>query len=424
MQEQFLHYVWNTRSFDQKDLLTTENQTITIEYPGHHNEDAGPDFLEAKIKIDGVMWAGSIEMHLKSSYWHQHRHSQDPAYENVILHVVWEDDQAITYPEGNAIPCLVLPTYVDPTLLDRYDTLLHQIGDIPCQYAIPGVLPIIQRGMLEKAAVERLHAKASEVIGLVNHLNQDWEETCYRLTLAAFGMKVNKKSMERLAETLPFKWIKKHTDRPIMIESLLFGQAGLLDQKEEAYCQELTQHFEFLRHKYNLASSLHRPQWKFSRLRPANFPTIRLAQAAAFFAQHPLLFDNILHMDELKPVSQLFRVETNEYWQHHYDFGKPFAKSGSTKIGLSMVHHLIINVFAPVLVAASRYFDKPEYLDKAMTWLENVPAESNKITRKFGSVGIEPSHSLDSQGCLSLYYEYCLKKNCLRCNIGASILRQ
>jgi hypothetical protein len=423
MQEAFLHYIWKTRSFDHSQLITSDGRPITIMTPGTHNDDAGPDFLEARVKIGDMVWSGAVEMHIKSSNWLQHRHSEDPAYENVILHVVWDHDQEISYPEGQPIPSLPLAPHVDPSLLDRYVTLMHQMGELPCNYAISDISDITCKTMLEKSAIERLETKANEINDLLRSQNHDWEEVCYRLILAAYGMKVNKTPMIRLSETLPFKWIKKHSDQPTIVEALLFGQAGLLFEAKDQYVDSLIQHYEFYAHKYNLSTSLQRPQWKFSRLRPANFPTLRLAQVAAFLAQNPSIFDRIIHEDQYAGIIRLFEAPVSDYWQLHFDLGKPSSHK-INKPGRTMIHHVMINVFAPVLVAAGKYLDKHDLIDKAMAWLEQVPAESNKITRKFEAIGIKPIHALDSQGCLSLYYDYCLKKNCLQCNIGASILRR
>jgi hypothetical protein len=424
MREDFIQYIWKHRSFDQMDLRTTSNERIHITKTGYHNDDAGPDFLEASIRIGDVVWSGSVEMHIKSSQWYQHGHHQDPGYQNVILHVVWEHDKEVYHPDGQKIPCLIIKDFVSPSLLDKYKELSNQIADIPCQYSVNTVPTIIQKTMLEKAAVERLKSKADEVLSTFNNCHQDWEETCYRLTLAAFGMKVNKSPLVRLAELTPFKLIKKYANEPKKVSSLLFGQAGLLTDQADDFCKDLKETFEFLRHKHELKTSLHRPQWKFSRMRPANFPTIRIAQASAFLSQNPTLFNHLLASSSHAEIHRFFNGSVHQYWEEHYDFGKKRSKSTKTFLGKQMTNHLIINVFAPVLMAASIHFDETSHSDQALHLLENTSSESNKITRKLQNVGIQIDQAIDSQGALSLYYDYCLKKNCLQCNIGGTILRQ
>lgn len=423
MQETFLHYIWQSRSLDFCQLKTTQDEPIKIQQFGHHNENAGPDFLEAKISLSDVIWSGSVEMHIKSSMWHQHNHDADPAYENVILHVVWEHDQEILHRDGQIIPCVQLRDFVDQELIEKYDLLTHQISEFPCHYALPKVAVFQQQAMLEKSAIERLQQKATVVFEILQQVNYDWEEVSFRMMLTGFGMKVNKSPMIRLGETLPYKYLKKHADQPLLVEALLFGQAGMLNKVSDHYGEELFNHYRFLAHKYELSTSLQRPQWKFSRLRPINFPTIRLAQLAQLFAKHPQLFDSILHLTQLKEITSLFNISASRYWLSHYDFGKNWSKETTTLIGKNMIHHLIINVFAPILVAASQYFDEQQSMDKAIQWLEAIPTESNKITRKFEKMMFPVVNAMDSQGCLSLYYNYCLKKNCLRCNIGTAILK-
>jgi hypothetical protein len=424
MREDLLHYLWKHRSFDQVGLKTTCGKPIQILKTGYHNHNAGPDFLEAQIQIDVVSWNGSVELHVNSSDWYQHKHDSNSNYDNVILHVVWEEDRQVYHADGQLIPCLEIKDLIDPALLYKYKELTYQISDIPCQFSIQSVPSIIQKGMLEKVAVERLKVKAEEVLKTFNSLNQDWEETSYRLTMSAFGTKVNKVPMLRLAELMPFRLLKKYLNEPDTCAALLFGQAGLLLRSKHAYVTGLNERFQYLKHKHALSTSLERPQWKFSRMRPANFPSIRIAQLSAFITQNPTLYGYLTELSVFSEIERLFKVITHPYWENHYDFNKVRSRKSEPIIGKQMVDHLIINVFSPLLMAVSIHFDQSTYMDRALEMLEKTSSESNTITRKLRKVGIETDNALTSQGALALYYNYCLKKNCLQCNIGGTILRQ
>ncbi|MFZ9046241.1 MAG: DUF2851 family protein [Cyclobacteriaceae bacterium] len=424
MREDLLHYLWKHRSFDQVELKTTCGRSIQILKPGFHNHNAGPDFLEAQIRIDAVAWFGSVELHIKSSDWYQHKHDSNSNYDNVILHVVWEEDRKVFHRDGQLIPCLEIRDLTDTTLLYKYKELTCQISDIPCQFSIQSVPSIIQQSMLENVAVERLKAKAKEVLKTFNSLNQDWEETSYRLIMRAFGTKVNKVPMLRLAELMPFRLLKKYLNEPDTCAALLFGQAGLLLRSKHAYVESLNKRFQYLKHKHSLKTSLDRPQWKFSRMRPANFPSLRLAQYSAFITQNPFLYGYLIELSAFSEIERLFKVSTHTYWEDHYDFNKVRNQKSKPIVGKQMVEHLVINVFSPLLTAVSVHFDQSTYMDRALQLLKNTPSESNTITRKLKKVGIETDNALTSQGALALYYNYCLKKNCLQCNIGGRILRQ
>jgi hypothetical protein len=423
MQEQLLHYIWKTRSYNLHELSTTNGEPIQVLRPGNHNVNAGPDFAQASIKIDQVHWTGSVEIHIKSSDWYVHHHEKDPAYENVILHIVWQHDKDIRLADNSIVPTLELSNCVDHNLLDRFDRLMKEHHEILCHKLWNQVPPITQLEMIERAAIERLQIKAKSCNQLLDQYNGDWEETTYHMIMGAYGMKVNKPSFLKLAGKIPFKVIRKSRQHPIDLDALLFGQSGLLPSAGvDTYSTSLIERHKFLTHKHDLSEPMLRVEWKFSKMRPANFPTIRLAQLATFYKYCTHFFDVIMHTDSLDKIRAYFTHEIPDYWLEHADFGKAAKSPLNTQIGKQMYHHLIINVFAPVLATAANHFGQPTLMDKALTWLEQLPPESNKITRHYESLNYKPHHALQSQGLLTLYDQYCIRKKCLSCSIGASII--
>ncbi|MFT7280979.1 MAG: hypothetical protein ACI9DM_000702 [Cyclobacteriaceae bacterium] len=424
MQEKLLHYIWKTRSFQQTDLQTTDGNTINIVFPGYHNHDAGPDFSESSILIDKVRWSGSVEIHIKSSDWLRHKHQVDKAYENVVLHVVWEADKTIYYQDGKSIPTLALKHLVNPELLKKYQLLSEQhLSDIPCHQLLHKSKPIDRLNMVEKAGTERLSHKADHVLNMLKSCNQDWEEVSYRLLFAAYGMKVNKQTFAELAARTPFKLVRKYHKDSSTLQAMLYGQAGLLPiNSTDKWVNELIDIYRFIQHKHNLDTSISRIQWKFSKMRPSNFPTIRLAQLSSFLEKHNSIFELLTQTESYQEISKIMGQPVPHYWQSHYDFDKTSKQASLNCIGTQFQLHLTINAFTPVLAAASKYFGRPDYLDRAMIWLELADAEQNKITKKYSSFEFPRENALHSQGLLELYSSYCQHKKCLSCNIGASIL--
>ena len=425
MQEQLLHYIWKTRSFNSRSLRSTSGEPISILKPGIHNTNAGPDFAQASLKIGTVHWSGSVEVHIKSSDWYLHAHQNDPAYNNVILHVVWQHDKEIRLSDESIVPTFELSRYVDHHLLDRFDSLMREHHEIACHNLWQMVSDVSKIEMIERTAVERLIDKAKICSNLLNENNGDWEAVTYHMIMSAYGMKVNKVAFQTLASRLPFNVIRKSKQHPVDLDALLFGQSGLLpEQATDTYAASLIERHQYLRHKFALPAPMLRVEWKFSKMRPANFPTIRLAQLAAFYRFCTHFFDVILHTDSLDKIRVYFTHEVADYWLEHIDFGKQSNTSGTAQAGIQMHHHLIINVFAPILAAAAQHFGQPTLMDKALTWLEQLPAESNNKTRHYESLEFKPQHALHSQGLITLHDQYCLRKRCLSCTIGASIIRK
>jgi Protein of unknown function (DUF2851) len=424
MSESFLHYIWLHQYFDKSDLHTTAGEPLVVFKQGTLNTHAGPDFLASQLVIGDLQWAGNVEIHVKSSAWHQHRHQEDEAYENVILHVVWEDDQPVQRMDGSFIPTLILKGRVQEKLMAGFRSLMNSAHSIPCASQLTTVPVLVIHSMMDRALIHRLEKKSEEVLHLLKLNVGDWEETAYQLLLRNFGFKVNADPFFQLAKRLPVKILRKHQNNILAVEALLFGQAGFLTSRtRDPFVQELFKEHFFLSRKYQLQEEILSPAlWKFLRLRPANFPTIRLAQVAAVICSQPSIFSSLIELRSLKNLAQFLNQKLSTYWLSHYRFGVK-AKKAVSGLGQSSMENIVINTVVPLLVAYSRYHDDITFLDQATHWLEQLKPENNRITRLWKEVGVNPQHSFDSQAEIELYNHFCLKRNCLRCNIGANLLK-
>ena len=369
MKEDFLHYLWRLKKFDLSDLQTTAGEQIVIHEVGIPNNNAGPDFLNAKIKIGDTLWAGNVEMHLKSSEWLTHQHQTDTAYNNVILHVVLEEDQAIKRHTGEIIPCLELAKRVPLKLSTIYKKLIHNEYWIPCQHQLHTVKEITRELWLDRLMVERLEQKTKAIATRFEANQQNWEETFYQMLARNFGLKVNSDPFELLAKSVSILTLAKHKNSLFQIEALLFGQAGLLDKDfEDEYPQKLQKEYEHLKRKYQL-TPIPTTSWKFMRLRPANFPTVRLAQFAMLIFQSSHLFSKILAVQNVKEVENMFELSISNYWQTHYVFDKASTKRKKS-LGKNTIHLFIINTIAPFLFYYGSQKGNEKYKDKALELLE------------------------------------------------------
>jgi hypothetical protein len=422
MQESFLHYIWQFQYFDKKELQVSSGEKLEVFFPGTLNDDAGPDFSNAKIRLGNIDWAGSIEIHVKSSGWYDHHHDADGAYENVVLHVVWDEDKEVLRNDGTAIPTLVLKGRVDETIITRYQKLVQNPSAIPCEKIFPKVSDIVKYGMLDKALMQRLENKANQIVQLLQPSNNDWEEVTYQLLARNFGFKINYDPFFQLANVVRRKTLLKHGDNLTQIEALLFGQAGFLDFGiQDDYFKELQREYKVLSSKYDLGNQkLRRESWKFLRLRPANFPTIRIAQFSALFQKNRNFFSKLIEPDV--EIVKLFDVRTSSYWHSHYRFGRKTARSISG-LGMESVNNLLINTVVPLLVAYGKSQDDQEMIDRAVALLHGIKAEKNKITKAWSEIGLPVKDSFDSQALIELNNHYCLKRRCLACNIGVDILK-
>ncbi|QXV65150.1 DUF2851 family protein [Mucilaginibacter sp. 21P] len=422
--EDFLHYVWQFRLFNRINLRTTEGEELEIQSVGLHNKNAGPDFQNARIRVGETTWAGNAELHLSSSDWQRHGHTTDSAYDNVILHVVYTDDIPLMRADGKRVPTLELKDRIPADLHHRYHNLVFgKQSIIPCEGSISTVDGITMQNWLTRILVERLEKRSEAVIASLEQNRGDWEETFYQFLAANFGFKVNALPFELLAKSLPQNILAKHKNNALQVVALIFGQAGFLEgELEEAYPKALQSEYNFLRKKYNLMP-VENHLWKFLRMRPQNFPTIRLAQFAALVLQSSHLFSKVLEIKEVKEMRELFsNISVNEYWETHYRFGKE-SKASSKSLGAASVDTLILNTVVLFLFSYGKHMKLQYYVSRALKMLENIPAEQNNITDDFVNLGIKINSAFDSQAVIELKNSYCNYKKCLQCGVGIKILK-
>ncbi|MEL6558064.1 MAG: DUF2851 family protein [Bacteroidota bacterium] len=424
MKESLLHFIWQYLHFNVKNLSTYSGSELTIIKQGNYQHNSGPDFENCQIMIDNIRLVGNIEIHVNSSDWNKHKHQHDPAYDTVILHVVWNHDQDVLNSKGNEIPVLELNGRVPQSLFSRYERLISNRNDILCHDEIEQLPRIRKLELIDKAVSLRLEQKSNIILGRLAENKNDWEETAYQTLLQYFGFNVNNEAFLRLAQTLPYKLIKKHVDQPMQVEALLFGVAGFLHDESDQYAVELRQEYEFLATKYQIIGrEIPKQQWKFLRLRPANFPTVRIAQLASILSAVSNLFSFLINEKSTAVKVDAFRKSVSAYWQKHYDFGKEYKKAGSYMMGRKSIENLFVNTVAPLLAAYAVYLNQESYMRQALELLEDIKPEQNKITRLWEDNGFRLSSALDSQGLIMQYNHFCLEKRCLECVAGTFIIR-
>lgn len=426
MNEAFLHFLWQFQYFDKSCLKTTDGEAIQVLKIGRYNTDAGADFQDARVQIGTMEWAGAVEIHLKSSDWNHHTHQFNAAYQNVILHVVWDDDKPILRNDCTKIPTLILSDKTAESLIKKYSDLVGSNQTIPCQAQFQLVSSIKKLTMLDKVLMQRLASKASIIHQYLRVNKGDWEETAYQVLAKNFGFKLNAEPFLRLAQNLPLKILAKHRDNLFQLEALIFGIAGFLvgDTSFDEYQTKLAKEFQFLTAKYQLQNNvLGAHEWKFLRLRPANFPTVRLAQFARIIQENLNLFSVLLHLESVSNVSNTLKVKQSVYWQEHYLFGKK-AIGKVPVIGDTSVENIVINTIVPLLVAFSQQKNEANYLEKAIHFLEELPAEENKITRHWQTLDLSMKSAFDSQAGIEWFNQFCCLKKCLSCEVGISLLRE
>jgi hypothetical protein len=422
MKENFLHYLWRMKRFDLSNLQTTEGEQITIQKFGTHNHHAGPDFLNAKIQIGDTLWAGNVEMHLNASEWIAHKHQDDAAYNNVILHVVMEEDRPIFHTSGERIPCLEIKKRIPLKLVNVYQKLLHNEHWIPCQHHFFEVKELTKNLWLDRLLVERLEQKTEIIEQTLDNNNGNWEETFYQFLAKNFGVKVNAEPFEAVAHSLPLLTLAKHKNNAFQLEALLFGQSGLLEKEfVDDYPNRLKKEYDFLRKKHSLIP-IEGVSWRFLRMRPANFPTIRIAQFATLIHQSVHLFSKILEVKKVKQIEALFRVELSDYWLTHYVFDKE-SKSRSKRLGKNAIQLLVINTIVPFLFLYGKRKADSAFKDQALQLLEEVSPEKNSTIEQWKVLGMQPDSAYQTQALLQLKNEYCSAQRCLECGIGGAILK-
>ncbi|MFY7912792.1 MAG: DUF2851 family protein [Emticicia sp.] len=423
MNEAFLHYLWQFQQFDKSNLQTILGEKVSVLKTGILNTDAGPDFTNARLQINEIEWVGNVEIHVKSSDWQLHKHQHNEAYNNVILHVVWENDQTIMRQNGSLIPTLELKSITDIQLLDKYQYLIDSQSVIPCKEHFTDVSDLSKFAILDKVLAKRLQQKAQVVEQLLEKNNGDWEETAYQLLARNFGFKLNSETFLRLAQNLPLKVLQKHRDNLTQIEAMLFGQAGLIEEMDE-YSEKLSQEYDFFSAKFSLKQNqLSSHEWKFLRTRPANFPTIRIAQLAKLITQQQSFFSLFTQTNSIEDLRNALKIEQSTYWQEHYNFGKVASKK-LVGLGKDSINNILINTVIPLLACYSEKTDNQEFMARCVSFLEALPAEENHITEMWGGLGLTIKSAFDSQASIELYNNFCTHKRCLQCNVGIEILRR
>ncbi len=428
MREDFLHYVWQHQYFDKTALQTAGGEEIQVLKPGHRNPDAGPDFLGARLRLGEVEWNGAVEIHLRASDWARHQHQTDPKYDQVVLHVVGQHDADVARTNGSPIPALALAPRLAPELLARYEALVEAppAAPLPCAPLL-GLVPELSKIMMtERALLERVERKADTLAALHDHLADDWEATAYHALCAAFGFQKNSEPLARLAKAVPLAVLRRHRHDVRQLQALLFGQAGFLVENEETvadeYICDLRQEHEFLRHKYGLAASaLAVHEWNYLRLRPANFPPVRIGQLVGLLHARPALFDALLTARNVAALRAFFQAPAPDYWRQHFRPGRP---GKVPTLGKSSIDLLITNVVVPLRVAYARHVGQPALVESSVALLTELPAEHNQYTDLYAELGFQHRTAADSQGLLALHQSYCAPRRCLHCAIGTRLVQQ
>lgn len=422
MKEELLHAAWQFGLFDKTGLITDEGDEVEILHPGLYNKNSGPDFFNGRVRIGGVQMAGNIEIHVKSDDWYAHGHQTDSAYENVVLHVVWDKGKPIQCGKRR-IPTVSIKEKVWPSAIENFNDLMSSLERIPCEKRIHTIPDALVRMWLSRMTAERLEHKAENARQLVIDLKFSPEQAFFILLAGNFGFHINREPFEEMAKGLDVKLFSKHKNSQFQIEALLFGRAGLLEGNfSDAYPSELQKEFSFLRMKYNI-SPMQAASWKFGRTRPANFPTVRLAQLAALIYKSKFLMSAILQVESATALRQLFKAEVSPYWQNRYDFDK-LSKKGNKVMSENSIDLLMVNTVAPFLFFSGIRSGDDHLKEKALSILESVKPENNHITAIWREVGFSPRCAADSQGMIHLFKMYCMEKLCLNCSIGNKLLSE
>jgi hypothetical protein len=424
MKEEFLHFIWKYGLYDKSALQDADGNQITVLHPGEYNRDSGPDFFNAKIISGGILWAGNIEIHTHSSHFNLHGHHEDPMFDNVILHVVAFNDRKVFNSKGKEL--LTAELTFDDSIHDKYLSLINNPCIIACHDEISAYDPVLLNNWFDSLVIERLENKSDQILSLLSVTGNDWEETFYNLLSRYFGFRVNTDPFEMLARALPVKIIRKHSDSRFQIEALLFGTAGMLQEGlfreaiHDQYYKDLIKEYRILSAKYSL-QPLHGWIWKFARLRPANFPTIRISQLAGMLSDRGGLFSLILEAGNIEQLRNLFEINASEYWDDHYIFGS-VREGKAKKTGKQSADIIIINAVVPAIYVYGKQRGMPEYSERAVSFLEQIEPEDNAVIRDWADTGVMADNALSTQALLQLRDNYCRNRKCLDCRVGYSLI--
>lgn len=423
--EQLLHYCWKHKLLPLHELTTTDGKAVEVVHPGIHNTHAGPDFFNAKVRIDGTLWVGNVEIHDKAGDWYAHGHHQDTAYDNVVLHVCSVIDREVTRSDGQPIPHLQMD--VPAEVAANYDELRSTDHYPPCYKVVPHLNQLMVTGWLAALQTERLEQKTADIVRRAERHNGDWEKACFITLARNHGFGTNGASFEAWAHHLSLAAAAKHRDNLLQVEALFLGQAGLLNPDKmtdkhrkaalaDPYFQLLHNEYAFLAHKFSLTEAENCP-WKYLRMRPHNFPHIRMARLAALYHSGKAGLSRLTECQSPAEAAEMYRAELSDYWQNHYLFGTPSARStqGITDASLRL---LLINTAIPTLFAYGRHTSKEALCRRAGEWLEQLRPEQNRVTKLWKDCGLTAAHAGESQALLQLRQNYCDRSECLRCRIG------
>jgi len=423
VKEDLLHFIWKYKKLQLQNLVTSRRETIQVVAVGTHNHHAGPDFFNSKIEIDGQLWAGNVEIHLKSSDWYAHHHERDPNYNNVILHVVWEHDTEVFRSDNSEIPTLELKNFVSTTVLNTYHALFDKAKKsfINCENDIGQIDNFTMQNWLERLYFERLAQKSERVLALLERSRNDWEQVLFAMLLKNFGLNTNGDAFQSLADALHFSIVRKLQVGVVQLESVFLGMSHLIDDVPivDVYHIQLKKEYQYLEHKFGLdGGAVRKPA--FFKLRPPNFPTIRLSQLANLYGKHRGLFQQLMNASSLQEFYTIFEVSASPYWNDHFTFGK-ISKKSTKKLTKKFIDLILINTVLPLKFCYSKYHGKD--MNAEIETISNaIKKEKNAVIDNFETHDVQVENSRDSQAILQLYKQYCTKNRCLQCAIGNSLL--
>ncbi len=425
MKEHFLYYVWKYHLYDTSSLKTIQGDTLEVIKNGRRNNLSGPDFLEAQIKIGNIIWAGNVEIHIKSSDWNLHKHQFDKAYNNVVLHVVFDYDVDVCNEKGEIIPALELKRRIQPHIWKNYQNFLQtHYHFIPCEKSIIDFKnDLIKNHFKTRLLIERFEDKTQSIEEKLEKTHYDWEAVLFLSLARYFGAKINSDAMELVSSSFEFAVLKKCRQRKEQLEALLFGQAGFLeDSIKNHYFNTLQKEYQFLQSKFNL-KPYKTAIFKFYGVRPPNYVTIRLAQLAALYYEYHNLFSFLIKIKTIKNVYPLFEVKVSTYWEAHYHFNKKSTTTSKRKLSKSFIDLIVINVILPIYYCYQKQQgkDRMEVIEKM---LYEIKEENNTIIKKFSKLNLQSHSAWDSQALIQLKTRYCNQKKCLNCEIGNKLLRR
>ena len=424
MTEDFLHYLWKYGLFDKENVSTTAGQKVIILNFGWHNFDSGPDFFNGKVKINETIWVGNIEIHQNSSDWRKHKHSDDKSYENIILHVVYNSDDVVKRSNGEIIPEISLKGRFDENLYLKYRNFIDNELWVPCEKMVKAADKFILETWLNRVFFEKMENKSNDLIEILEKNKFDWNFTFYILLARNFGFKLNSDAFECLAISIPLKYLLKHRDNLFQIEALLYGQAGFLEEDFlDEFPNMLQNEYQFLKHKYSLIG-IEKVQWKFMRLRPANFPTIRISQFAHLICKSSNLFSKIIEMKNVVEIKRLLEVSASVYWNNHYLFDKDLGISKEKILGKESLNLILINTIIPLIFVYGIVNNLQYIKNSAVQFLLDIKPERNSIIAKWENAGVVVENAFQSQALIMLKKNYCESKKCLSCGIGNDLLKR